>query len=108
MNKKLRNGIAWKGEPLENIRIRHNTPCFNFVIEGLNHSTQDLHNLGFDENVITLHHKATWANIVSEIGLFASVTAAKGAGWNIPLEEGFNEAFFTKSDGTPLFVFIMK
>lgn len=108
MNKKLRNGLSWRGEPLENIRARHNARCFNFVSESLQHS-DDLKVLGFeDENIIWMHDKFTWANIASQIGLFASTTIAKGSGWNVALESGFAEAFFSRSDGTPLFVFILK
>ena len=104
MNKKLKNGLAWRGEPLENIRSRNNCPCFEFVIDGAELNPSDV---GFD-NPKQLHSKATWANIAAEIGVFASASVAKGSGWNLPLEKGFTEAFFSKSDGTPLFVFIIK
>jgi hypothetical protein len=55
-----------------------------------------------------MHPKFNWANIAATIELFSSVGVAKKSGWDIPIEDGFTEAFFSKSDGTPLFVFIIK
>jgi len=90
------------------ISKRNNTPEINFVSEELLDSP-DLEALGFDRNdCIPMHSKFTWAQIVAHIGLFSSVGEARKAGWAIPLEPGFHEAFFSSSNGQPLFVFIMK
>lgn len=106
--KKIKQGCSWKGIPLHLISNRNGTPIFNFVSEKLKDS-DDLGLLGFDqENNISMHEKFTWANIASRIGLFPSVSAAKNSGWHIPIEDGYTEAFFSRSDGTPLFVFIVK
>jgi len=105
--KKLRLAQEWKGEPLFNIANRNGAPTLNFVSERFRNSP-DLKTLGFDENeCIFVHDKFSWANIVAHIGLFSSAGVARKSGWNIPLESGFNEAFFTASNGQPLFVFIL-
>lgn len=105
MNKKLKQGLEWKGIPLHLISSRHNTPEFLFISDSRDSEPE----LGFDaDQCIKMHHKFTWANIAASIGLFPSTSAAKAAGWNHPIEPGFNEAFFSKSDGAPLFVFILK
>lgn len=106
--KKIKQGCSWKGIPLHLISNRNGTPTFQFVSERFK-DLSDLEFLGFDtENIISMHEKFTWANIASHIGLFPSVSVAKNSGWHIPIEEGYTEAFFCRSDGTPLFVFIMK
>lgn len=108
MNKKLRRALSWKGEPLTTFCDRHGTPSFSFVSEKFRNSS-DLETLGFDDDTcIFMHDKFTWANIVSTIGLFASAGIARKSGFDEVIEEGFSEAFFTRSDGTPLFVFILK
>lgn len=107
MNKKLRNALSWKGEPLFSIAERNHTPTFNFVSERFRNSS-DLETLGFDENeCIFVHEKFSWANVAAHIGLFASASDARKSGWNIQLESGFTEAFFSASNGKPLFVFIL-
>lgn len=105
--KKLRNALAWRGEPLFNIANRNGTPTFNFVSERFRDSF-DLETLGFDANdCIFVHDKFSWANVVAEIGLFSSAGVARKSGWNLPLDSGFTEAFFSASNGKPLFVFIL-
>ena len=95
--KKLQKATAWRGVPLSLIAERNKVPTFDFV------SSTDT-----DSKAILMHEKFTWANVVSYIGLFSSVGTAKKSGWDIPIEPGYTEAFFSKSDGTPLFVFIDK
>ena len=108
MNKKLRNALAWKGAPLFHFVNRHQTPTFNFVVSERLRNSSDLETLGFDENdCIFVHEKFSWANVAAHIGLFASASDARKSGWNLPLEEGFTEAFFSSSNGKPLFVFIL-
>ena len=104
--KKLKQALSWRGEPLYNIAERNKgCPTYNFVSENF----EDFDEYGFDINSCTpIHSKFTWANIVSHIGLFPSTGQAKKSGWDIPIEDGYTEAFFSKSDGTPLFVFIFK
>jgi hypothetical protein len=109
MNRKLRQGLEWKGVPLSVICDRHGTPTFSFVSENVSSEQAEL--LGFgnvNSKHITMHPKYTWANIASDIGLFPSVSMAKNAGWNVPIENGYSEAFFSRADGTPLFVFVFK
>jgi hypothetical protein len=110
MNKKIKQGTAWKGIPLIAISNKHNTPTFNFISEELQKS-DCLEYLAFNKDkdkCIIMHSKFNWANIAANIGLFPSSGAAKKSGWDFPIEFGFTEAFFSRSDGTPLFVFIMK
>jgi hypothetical protein len=107
MNKKLKQGTAWRGVPLWVIADRHKTPTINFVSEQFN-NPDAWKEIGFDDDCVVMHSKFTWANIAAHIGLFPSAGAAKKSGWNIPIDDGYSEAFFTRSDGTPLFVFIMK
>lgn len=107
--KQLNKALSWKGLPLFQI-ISHyeiKPKSFHFIPENYN-NTEILFDLGFDEDCIRMHNKFTWANVVSSIGVFSSVGIAKNSGWNIPIEPGYTEAFFSKSDGTPLFVFIYK
>jgi len=108
MNKKLKQGVAWRGIPLKIISDRHKTHTFNFISERFN-NPDDLNAYGFDDvECVVMHSKFNWANISATIGLFPSVGIAKKSGWDIPIDDGFTEAFFSRSDGTPLFVFIMK
>lgn len=95
--KKLQKATEWRGVPLSLIAERNKVPTFVFV------SSKDK-----DPNGILMHEKFTWANVVAHIGLFNSVGTARKSGWDIPIEGGYTEAFFSKSDGTPLFVFIVK
>lgn len=116
MNKKLEKGLSWRGVPLFSIIDPENWPklsrmtslrTFNFISEKFVDS-ENLILMGFDSNNIVMHEKFNWSNIAATIGLFSSAGAAKKAGWQIPIEDGYSEAFFSKSDGTPLFVFILK
>jgi len=101
MNKKIHQGLQWKGVPLNVIVEKHGTPSFSFA-------TEETKNEDGFEGAILMHPKFNWANIGATIGLFPSVGIAKKSGWDVPIEQGFSEAFFSKSDGTPLFVFIYK
>jgi len=114
MNKKLEKGLAWRGVPLFSIIEKYLSPqyrptvsVFNFISQKFVDS-EDLILLGFDDDNIVMHEKYNWSNIAATIGLFPSAGAAKKAGWQIPIEDGYSEAVFSKSDGTPLFVFILK
>jgi len=103
--KKLKLALSWRGEPLSCIAERQNCITYNFVSEDF----EDFKVYGFDiSSCVLIHSKFNWANIVSHIGLFPSAGQAKKSGWDIPIENGYTEAFFSKSDGTPLFVFIFK
>ena len=106
--KRLNKALEWKGAPLHFFSSRNGAKEFHFVSEDLLDSP-DLESLGFDrDDCIPMHQKFTWAQVVSHIGLFASAGDARKSGWAIPIEPGFNEAFFNSKDGTPLFVFILK
>ncbi len=109
MNKKLKQGLAWRGFPLYVIAKKYKSSIFNFVSEKYN-NPDDLKDIGFDDGgcIIVMHSKFNWANIAASIGLFPSVGIAKKSGWPHQIDEGYAEAYFSKSDGTPLFVFIMK
>lgn len=107
MNKKLKNALSWRGVPLYLIAERNGTPTINFVSERYN-TPEELEFWGFDDVDFVMHSKFTWANIISSIGIFPSTGVARKSGWDIPIDEGYTEAFFQRSDGTPLFVFIMK
>lgn len=105
MIKKLRNALTWRGFPLSTISDKYGDPGYQFVSENFD----SFDDYGFDpEFCIFMHNKFTWANIAAMIGLFSSAGAAKNAGWNEPIEEGYSEAFFSRSDGTPLFVYVFK
>ena len=106
--KRLKKATEWRGFPLHMISKRNNTPEVHFVSESLLDSP-DLESLGFNrDSCIPMHEKFTWAQIVAHIGLFSSAGEARRAGWAIPIEPGFNVAFFSSSNGAPLFVFILK
>lgn len=108
MNKKLNKALSWRGIPLSLISDRHSAPTFHFVSQDAKECC-DLELLGFDSSsLIIMHPKFTWANIVSHVGMFSSVGNAKKAGWVEEIEPGYTEAFLSKADGTPLFVFIAK
>lgn len=78
---------------------------FNFVSE---RRLADVDLLGVEESDCQVLTKvSTWAHIVSATGIFSSISKARNAGFNVPIEPGFSEAFFSRSDGTPLFVFIL-
>lgn len=102
--KKLKKATEWKGIPLSLIVDRHKCISHEFVSENF----EDFDIMGFNQNALKMHKKFTWANIVANIGLFSSVGTAKKSGWDIPIESGFSEAIFWKSNGQPLFVFIFK
>ena len=103
--KKLKQALQWRGVPLQTIVDKHKTPHFNFISE----TTTEDESLGFSkDDSILMHSKFNWANVVATIGLFTSASVAKKNGWDISIADGYSEAFFSKSDGSPLFVFILK
>jgi hypothetical protein len=105
MIKKLKNALAWRGLPLSIISDRYGNPGYQFVSKDFD----SFDDYGFDkDHCIFMHDKFTWANISAMIGLFPSVSMAKNAGWNEQIEDGYSEAFFSRSDGTPLFVYVFK
>lgn len=108
MNKKIKQAVVWRDVPLVMIADKHNKSTFNFISEKIN-NPDDLESYGFDDvECILMHSKFNWSNIASIIGIFPSAGIAKKSGWDIPIDDGYTEAFFSRSDGTPLFVFIMK
>lgn len=105
MIKKLKNALAWRGFPLSAISDTYGIPGYQFVSQDFDF----FDDYGFDKDqCFFMHDKFTWANIAAMIGLFPSASIAKNAGWNEQIEEGYSEAFFSRSDGTPLFVYIFK
>ena len=100
MPKKLKLGLKWRGFPLFFISQKGGI-TFQFVSENSEIPSD------FDEDkCIRFHSKFTWANVAHSIGMFESASAARKCGWAIPIESGFNEAFFSLSNGTPIFVYI--